>query len=98
MNPIERSSAQNLIPYAPFEVLVINPDRFLKMRGMVRKMRRWNAKFYERASGHVCDACILGKHRECVGCGCVCFGEFRPGCSPREFNRLPTQGTHVPSL
>jgi hypothetical protein len=44
MNPIEQTSAQNFVPYAPFEILVINPDRFLKMRGMVRKLRRGRSK------------------------------------------------------
>jgi hypothetical protein len=81
MNPVEQTSAQNFVPYAPFEILVINPDRFLKMRGMIRKMRRWNAKFYDRTSGHVCEACIFGKHRECSRCGCLCAGEFRPAAS-----------------
>lgn len=79
MNPVEQTSAHNFRPYAPFEILVINPDRFLKLRGMVQKMRRWNAKFYDRNSGHVCEACIFGKHRECTACGCLCRGEFRPG-------------------
>ena len=70
MNPTEQTSAQNFVPYAPFEILVINPDRFLRMRGMVTKMRRARSK-YSAHSGAMCEACILGKHLECAGCRCL---------------------------
>jgi hypothetical protein len=73
MNPIEQTSAQNFVPYAPFEILVINPDRFLKMRGMVRKLRRGRSKLSENGADllRMCEACILGKHLDCAGCRCL---------------------------
>lgn len=77
MNPIERTSAQTFIPYAPFEILVINPDRFLEMREMVKHLRRVRRRVGRRVQGYICHACILGKHMDCAGCPCLT--EFHSG-------------------